>query len=313
MENGPFDYEVYRINVVDATDVFDFYGEPLRKDKDIQAVIKEASKKSYDDEYDFARSTFKWSLRSHIEIGAGRGLGSVACVTLARSTIEQTGPVVGDDDIQTERAKFDRPVAQTMRLFFYLKRHLLIIEHNSLLTATNAWRDYLQQALKQAASKLNFKSELRFEPKPKSQEVMLAFEGFEKLTRVRVHLRLPNPEVTRDSRELYDRMTAEEIRELLLDVRNPSGVKKHKGSLARSSAAMADAGYKEGPVTLEGYKNGKRKKEIVGRNAARDSIMNGKAVLSGRNRLPKSNAATEAIKILLRAVDKLLPRSADEK
>lgn len=313
MENAPFDYEVYRINVVDTTDVFEFYGAPLREDKDIQAVIKEACKKAYDSEYDYAKSTYRWSLRSYVDIDSVDEFGSVACLTLARSTIEQTGPVVGDDDIETERARFERPVAQTMRLFFYFQRHLLVVEHNSMLTATSAWREYLQRAFRSAAGKLKFTSELHFEPKPKAQEVMLAFEGFEKLTRVRVHLRVPNPEVTRDSQELYDRMTEEQIRELLLDVRNPAGVKIGANTLARGSAAMADAGYKEGPVTLEGYKKGKKKKEIVGRNAARDSLPNGKSVLSGRYRLTKSLLSSEAVKLLLHAVDQLLPRGSDGK
>lgn len=49
-------------------------------------------------------------------------------------------------------------------------------------------------------------------------------------------------------------MTKDQIRELLLDMKNPNGVNTSSGSLAQSAAAMSDQGYKDGPTRLEGVK-----------------------------------------------------------
>lgn len=197
-----FDFHVYRINIVDDEDTFDFYGKRIRTNAEIVEVVRASAKKTFDKDRALPETTHRWSIRDFSEHTLSARGGTVCSITIARSTIEQTGPVVNDSEIATERTHSDRPVAQTMRLFFYLRRHLLIVESNNVLMSTNAWLDHLQHTLHQSAGSLHFASDLRFEPKAKDQEVMEAFRSYATLTRLSVRLRLPNPEVSKEAKEL---------------------------------------------------------------------------------------------------------------
>jgi hypothetical protein len=91
-------------------------------------------------------------------------------------------------------------------------------------------------------------------PMPNQEEILEAFFSFQRLTRLRVHLLLPNPELSRYTQKLFEELQSGGIRDYLADMRNPQGMSKAQENLPFATAAMAAAGYKEGDVLLEGVR-----------------------------------------------------------
>ncbi len=95
------------------------------------------------------------------------------------------------------------------------------------------------------------------------------FKSFSPLIRLRLKVRLPNPDLTRYTRKIYDELNAGEIREYTQDMRNPRGLNRDEGNLPHASVALAEAGYRDGDVTLVGIRDGRIRKEVIGHAAAR--------------------------------------------
>ena len=137
----------------------------------------------------------------------------VVGLTLARSIVAQLGQTVTENSIEDAVSHPSLPPAQTVHLFFNMVRHLVAVEYNSDVMGSELWRSSLHEMLDSAAGTLEFRSGLRLEPVPKDAEILSAFRSFSILTRLKVRLRIPNPELSRYTARLRKEMEESAIRE----------------------------------------------------------------------------------------------------
>ncbi len=264
-----FRFEVYRLNIVDQ-DVIDFTGSIVRSDDQVASVLKAMTGAKFDFDMDTGTTVSLWSCREFCDFTGKStdGTERILQITLSRSVIEQAGQTVTDKGIENAVTQYSPPPANSMQILVYLSRHIVAVEHNALLMSSERWRKVFREISKRAGESLDFRSELMLEPIPEKEELLTIFRSFPKLVRLRVKLRLPNPELTRYTKRLYDELSEGGIREYTQDMRNPNGLNTDDGALPHSSIALAEAGYKDGEVTFVGIKGGKKEKVVTGKQAA---------------------------------------------
>jgi hypothetical protein len=100
------------------------------------------------------------------------------------------------------------------------------------------------------------------------------------------------------------------IRDFLQDMKNENGLSQAEGKLPHAAATMADAGYKEGEVTMEGTRKGKREKVVTGQSAARVSIeLEGlRQYVKGQESLARSKDAKIIVTGVLTEIGRILPK-----
>jgi len=249
-----------------------------------------------------------WSLREFTLYPAdanSEGSETVG-VTLARSLITRSGQTVTDHSIEEARSELSPPSADTIHLLFYMARHLTIIEYNSIIMSSQQWIAAFHSILDASARLLEFQSVIRLEPVPKEARILSAFRSFQTLTRLRVKLRIPNPELDRRTERLRRELVSGEIREYIQDMRNPRGLSQSDENLPFATAAMAQAGYKEGEVVMSGYRNGKRTTLRTGTRAARGRIEGLKDFVRGMATNARSKETRTAIASILEEVDRIV-------
>ncbi|MDA8086720.1 MAG: hypothetical protein M0Z75_08480, partial [Nitrospiraceae bacterium] len=224
---------------------------------------------------------------------------------------ETAGETVTDTGIEDSISGLEPPLADTCRLFFYMKRHLVIIERRSAII-NSRWRQALEEILKAVARALQYSGWIEFEPIPRHEEIIEAFKSFERLTRLRVILRLPNPEMSRYSAQLYKEMEEGAIREYLQDMKNPTGLNKEKGKLPHATTEIAASGYKRGDVTMEGLRNGKRDAIKTGSAAARGQVDALRDYVRGMKDVANTKEAQRVTSAILDEIDRIAaPPSED--
>ncbi|MDQ1469352.1 MAG: hypothetical protein QOJ99_832 [Bryobacterales bacterium] len=265
-----FEFDLYRLVVQDDQSLLDFMGRPIQSDEDIVKILRNASSGRFDRNVRGPKNRVYWSLREAEEdrIESHRTL----TVRLIRSVSEQSGITVTEHGISDAVSEVSPPMGLPIYMIFYMDRHLVAVEHASSLMTSDFWRTAVHDILDASSQSLELRSSLRLEPVPEPAEILDAFRSFDRLIRLRVHLIIPNPELTRITRQLYDRMRNGGIRDYLQDMRNSGGLSKEEGQLPFSSAAMAQQGYKKGEVILDGILGGRRVTLRTGRKAARGRI-----------------------------------------
>ena len=228
-------------------------------------------------------------------------------VTLARSVLEKQGPIVTDTGIEQGVSEAEPPLASYAQLLFHMNRHLVAVEYNSTLMGSGTWRDALHEILLKAATELQFRSTIRLMPLPSVEEVLSAFRSFDRLTRLRARLLVPNPELTRYSQELFNSLKDGNIRELLVDMRNPSGLSKSETELPFAAASIAAAGYKDEEVTFEGVRAGSDHKQIVktGEQPLRGEVEDLRDFVRGIFATVRTKEARDAVRAIIAEIDRL--------
>ncbi|MGA8151806.1 MAG: hypothetical protein WB952_12710 [Terriglobales bacterium] len=285
-----------------------FMGSVIRADDEILRVLEASTDSRFDRVLESDRATFKWSLREFTSYGReiDGSPSSIVGVTLARSLIIRSGQTVTDHSIEEARSELSPPAADTIHMFFYMARHLVAVEYNSTIMDSDQWRSSLHSILDECARSLEFQSVIRLEPVPKEAAILNAFRSFQILTRLRVRLRIPNPELDRRTERLRKELVSGEIREYTQDMRNPRGLSKSDENLPFATAAMAQAGYKEGDVVMSGIRDGKRTTLRTGTRAARGRIEGLKDFVRGMATNAKSKEARSAIASILEEVDRIV-------
>jgi len=299
MPDRPFLFEVYRLNIVDE-DMLPFMGQAIRNDSEIIRVLSAATESRFDETNVSKRGTFMWSLREFVsyDLEEPSDAPRVIGVTLARSVITQSGVTVTDKSIEGATSKLSPPPADLMHIIFYMARHLATVEYNSALMHTQLWRSSLHSILDRSAHALEFQSRLRLEPVPREEEVIQVFRSFQRITRLRVRLRMPNPELDRRTERLRKELLDAGIRDYSQDMRNPRGLSQSEGNLPAATVAMAQAGYKEGDVVMSGYRGGRFTTVRTGNRAARGRIDGLKDFIRGIG----SNARTKETRLVVRSI-----------
>jgi hypothetical protein len=305
MPERPFYFEIYRLNIVDEG-MLPFMGL-IRTDPDILLVLSASTDSHFDHRTESRRGTFKWSLRQFAVYQTSEDVEAPSLVglTLARSVITQTGQTVTDSSIEEALSQISPPSAETMHLFFHMERHLVAVEYNSVVMANQQWRSSLHDILDAAARSLEFQSLIRLEPFPREAEILTAFRSFDRLTRLRVRLRIPNPELDRRTERLRKELESGAIREYTSEMKNPRGLSQSEEALPFATAAMAQAGYKEGEVLLSGYREGRLRTIRTGGKAARGRIEGIRDFVRGMAANAKSKETRSAMASILEEVDRI--------
>jgi hypothetical protein len=226
---------------------------------------------------------------------------------LARSILEKEGRIVTDKGIERGTSEAEPPLASTIQLLFNLKRHLVAVEYNSALMLSDTWLDVLHEILASASTDLEFRSAVKLMPMPNMEEILAAFRSFRRLTRLRVRLLLPNPELSRYTQKLFEELHGGSIREFLADMRNPQGLSQQQERLPYAAAAMAAAGYKEGDVVLEGVRPGSNQKQVVrtGEKPIRGKVADLKEFIRGMSSVARTKETQTAVKAILQEIDRI--------
>lgn len=282
--------------------------QQIRTDEDILRVIARAASADFDRETKTIRATYRWSVRDFMGLNEATKSRPMCGFTIARSTVTQLGPTVTDSGIDEQvLSESTPPLASTIHAFCDMTRHLVAVEHNSVVMSSMMWRTTLHSILDDAAHDLRFASTLRIEPIPATEEILTAFRSFQLLTRLKLTLRLPNPELTRFTEKLHREMVAGSIREYTQDMRNPKGLSQGETALPFASAAMAQQGYKNGDVLMEGLRNGSRKTIKTGRHAARGKVNRLRDFIRGMSTNLRTKEAQTAVAAIINEIDTLLP------
>jgi hypothetical protein len=157
---------------------------------------------------------------------------------------------------------------------------------------------------------------LRLEPVPREEEILREFRSFQRLTRLRVKLRIPNPELDRRTEQLRKEMLNGDIREYTQDMRNPNGLSLSETALPFATAAMAQAGYKDGEVIMSGFRDGRRATVRTGNRAARGRVERLRDFVRGIAVTVRTQEAKNAISRILEEVDRvaeLPPPTSEER
>lgn len=203
MADRPVDIYLYRMIVIDDERALNFMGRPVETDADIIAILRQSVEAELDVTVDGPVNQYKYSVREFVEYDApGLTASPIIGITLARSVLQQQGPIVTEDAIVTGTSTPDPPIATTTQILFFMERHIAAVAYNSSLMDSQMWRASLHDIFDGAALTLDFRSNVRIEPIPQDSEVLETFRSFSLLTRLRVYLKLPNPELSRFTRNL---------------------------------------------------------------------------------------------------------------
>ena len=308
MVSKDFEFETYRLNVIQGeTFLFEGLGKPIKTDMDFIKILEHSVSSGFDQENAGKKNIFRWSVRDFCRFYHLRKEdSSVYGVTIAKSLVESTGNIVTDKSIEAGQSAPNPPLADICHLFFYMQRHILIIERCGSII-NSSWRQAFQEIFKKAANDLQYNSWIELEPIPRYEEILEAFRSFEILTRLRIILRLPNPELSRYSDALYKEMEQGGIREYLQDMKNPRGLKKDEGKLPHASTEIAAAGYKKGEVVFEGKRNGKREVIKTGSKAARGSVSKKRDYVKEMKDMAKTQEAKKTTTEILDEIDRIAP------
>ncbi|WP_200232200.1 hypothetical protein [Rubrivivax gelatinosus] len=302
-----FSFDLYRLNIEDANDLFSQSQlKRLRRDEDIAAVLEKATEPEQDQIQRTRSAVFEWGVREFRDLVKAHPERPLLHVVLARSVLERDGDIVTDQGMTTGTSSLNPPLASTAVCLFDLRRHLVAVEHTAQLAPT-AWRDFLQRILATAANRLEFYSSIELEPIPEQNGIIGLFLSFERLTRMRLTLRIPNPELSRYTKLLYEELSRSGIRELTQDMKNPNGLSKKEEALPFAAAVLAEQGYKKGDVQFEGLRNGGFEQATSGSSAARGNVRGLRDYVRGMHANAKSKETQRVLAAIAAEIDRLHP------
>ena len=303
-----FEFELYRLNIIRGeTLLFDQHLKPIKSDGDIIKILKKSVDPKYKEISSGEANTYEWVLRDFCKLNVGKEYGDIFSIAIAKAHSEITAEVVTESGLEEGRTELTPHVAQSCRLFFYMKRHLLAIEKRSVITSSERWRSALSAILKQVAFDIEHNDWIEFEPIPRKEEIFELFNSFDRLTRLKITLRRPNPELSRFAESLYRQMEEGGVREYMQDMKNPQGLKREKGKLPHASTEIASSGYKKGEVLFEGVKNGKKETAKTGKNASVGSTRVLKEDVKGIKEICTTKKASATTKAILEEIDRIAP------
>jgi hypothetical protein len=302
-----FSFDLYRLNIEDSDDLFaQSQLRRLRRDEDIATVLEKATDPEQDQVQKTRTAVFEWGVREFRSLKEESPDRPLLHVVLARSVLERDGDIVTDQGMTTGTSSLNPPLASTAVCIFDLSRHLVAVEHTAQLAPT-AWKEFFERILGTAASRLDFWSSIALEPIPEQNGIVGLFLSFERLTRMRLTLRIPNPELNRYTKLLYDDLSRSGIRELTQDMKNPNGLSKGEEALPFAAAVLAEQGYKKGDVQFEGLRNGAFEQATSGSSAARGNVRGLRDYVRGMHANVKTKEAQRALAAITAEIDRLHP------
>ncbi len=303
-----FEFELYRINIVHDSTGLDMGFQHFKDDIEIANAVESATAPDLYEKDPTGSAYYQWRLVEPLLIKAedSEGLGMIICFKLVRETFRKSGAAVTPEgqlrEVDTEMTP---PLATVSQVVCFMNRHLAVVEHCSDLMGSRKWKKHMEDILAKGASRLSFNSKIHFEAKPKKIDVMEAFDSFDRLTRLKVILLLPNPDLPRFGEELYERMKAGGVRRYVQEMSNPDGLVRQKGELPYAAIALAEAGYKDGEVELTGEVNGQITTKKTGGVPDRGRLDLLKSFIRGLKKGSDSKEALKALRAIQAEINRL--------
>jgi hypothetical protein len=313
MNPKKFQFDLYRLNVVDNETEAD--GSFISNDQQISATLRAMGNPDRDIEIAARRTRSKWGVRQ-FETFVTRDNSpehSVHRVLFARALEEQAGDTLTDDGVSAARSELNPPLAASVSLYFWMHRHLVAVEHNGTLLSGSAWRAAFRRISEESARRVGYQSHFSLEPVPEPGTLLTLLTSFRKLTRLKVKVRIPNPDLTEYTRAIYEELSESRIREYTQEMQNrqdANGINVEQGSRAHRTISLAEDGYKDGDVILVGVRDRGVETVIHGRTAARGTLQITKETMRRLTATDDPLLVGEHIGALLHEINRIKPLDA---
>ena len=292
---------LFRLNFVDRQNLFE---NPIRTDSDFQRVIETAASEDFDVVKQGPRSGFRWALREITTDFAGGEDEPYIFGFFSYEVTSRRGPIITPRGIAQGTSMVSPPSATLVRVVIHLKRHILAIEDiPSIIKPGGGWKTSLQTILDTAAWNLGFTSLIHLDPLIPTEIVETRIKQFDRITRLRVTLRIPNPDLGPSFRRLYEEMKEGGIRELTEDMRNERGLTLTSETLPQAALDMAMKGYRKGKIHVYGVRNGQRDEFTVADDVARIEVEELRDFIEGYAAGNRSTAVRRFAQSLIQRID----------
>jgi hypothetical protein len=292
---------LYRLNFVDREDLFQ---GPITTDNDFIRVVETSASYGFDVLRKGARSDYRWALRQVVSDSTDEVDRRFVFVTMSCEVLTRRGPIITPDGITSGTSMVSPPAATLVRILIDIKRHIFAIEDvPSVIQTGRGWKASLQDILNKAAWELGFTSMIRLTPVIPAETFAIRLRAFEKVTRLRVTLRIPNPDLGPSYRRLYDDMKEGGVRELSQDMRNERGLTVASDTLPQAVIDMAVSGYRKGRMHVYGYRGGQKDDFTVDNDVARIEIEDLREFIEGYAAGQTSAAVKRFAQAIVKRID----------
>jgi len=300
-----FNFMAYRLIKSTEEDLWSISREKdLLTDDDIVTFWENACHSQYDVTHSTEKNKYKWSFRKGTSVTDNNDHRLIDIYILGKSLLEKDAMVVDETGFHQDRSYSQPAPADTMTLLVFWKRHIVLVENRSQMITGETWLKHYSEIMVRVAEKMDYKKMPQLENIPPEKSIVSIFYNLLKVTRIKLHLELPNPDMSRLTKELKEKLEEDQIQELKQDMYNPNGMSKKETGLPFASLALAELGYKKGPVTIEGEDEEGPKKYETGKDTAKGSLIGFKNFIKGL----RINAKTKEGNGMLDAIEAELIR-----
>jgi hypothetical protein len=273
-------FQVFRLNFTDRAGLFE---NPLADNTQFLRVLIEATNTRCDLVNRRRRSGFRWSLRAvHSGLSDEHPPTHFASATFSKELLYREGRVVTDKGLMSAMSQSNPPLAEGTLVFFDIDRHLVGIQESfPIMKGSNSWIGQLELILSAAAAWSGFTSGISLDPIAPRPYVESEMRRFQTVNRIRLTLKIPNPQLSEVYRRLYEEMLRGGVRELTEDLRSERGLNLQGDTLPAASFEMALNGYRKGAIWVDGVVDGKQHQLKVDSEVARIEINEVKAYAEG--------------------------------
>jgi hypothetical protein len=297
-------FRLYRINFVDRQNLFE---KPVVTNEDVFDVFLAAAHEKYDIIKSRPRSGVRWSIRDVSQDNAALIDRPYVAGIFSHETTYKRGPIVIPEGVVFGTSEINPPMASPVRFYIDLTRHIVAIEDvPSIMQQKTGWQKIFQLILNSAAHGLNYTSRVDIEPIAPRQIVEERLRSFDRITRLRLTLRIPNPDLMPEFKKLFDELEESGIRELTEDMRSERGLKMEANSIPRMSIDMAMNGYRKGSVHVYGQRNGRAERFTIADDVARIDLRDLRSYVEGMETAADKRGEKRLLKAIIERIDETL-------
>lgn len=305
MAKDVFNFMAYRLIKSTEEDLWSMMrANDLTNDNDILTFWAHACSSEYDVIHETEKNKYKWSFRKGTSLTDENENRLLDAYILGKSLLEKDAMVVDETGFHVDRTYSQPAPAETMELIIFWKRHIVLVENRSQMVTGETWLKHYNEIMVQVAEKMEYKKMPQLENIPPEKSIISIFSKLPKVTRIKLHLELPNPDMSRLTKHLKEKLEEDQIQELKQDMFNPNGMSKKEEGLPFSSLALAELGYKKGPVLIEGEDEEGPQRYETGKDTAKGSLVGFKNFIRGL----RVNARTKEGNGILDAIESELVR-----
>lgn len=303
MQRDTFNFFLYRLNKEYRNDLFSARDVPTRPDDEwLAEYLNAICNREYDFKKETRRAVYTWSLRNFQNLD-----DDFSSFVLARSQLQKTSTIVTDNSLTVGDSVSNPPPADTIILLVLWKRHIVIVENRAGMTTGETWLRNFHAIIDNAKMHVSIPVAPRLEPIPIRGTILEHLRTFDRVFRFRVRLKLPNPELNRWAEQIYNEMIDQHLSEYLQEFVSPNGIRVDEKSKAYSSGALAELGYKDGGVQIEGEKNGKLVQIDEGKTAIKGKVAELRSFIRGLETVASGKQVSKALNGLENEVNRLFP------